>query len=383
MKTLFFAGITAIATAGAFGGLPVSAQTMTQGSGVAEPLPQISKEAAAGYAADMPVKAPRGAPIGYSNGVYVWADGSYQSMSLPHVNLGLSQMTTPLQTFGQQFASFDPRADGYGVRGGIGYIFRDGTFPRALGSNARIELNASYVRLTDSQSAISTLPGTLLFQHVDGRISFFGGCITCTVASSLNSLYDTWYVNLKGASDFRTGNVTLTPSIIVFGGRGRNNQDFLQTAGPPFAPPFNNYQIDSRLSWTDWGARAGLDMTVDITPTVAFGLGGNIGFASRRVSLSATEPQVLSALADSFATSATVTPFLANAEASVSYKPWAMTTVKVFGGLDYDSKVPGTLAPTWFSPAFGFVSALSPMAIAYAHETRWYVGGGVAMKFAQ
>ena len=152
-----------------------------------------------------------------------------------------------------------PAGTGYGVEGGIGYVFRDGTFPRFWGSNVRLELDGSYVRLTDSQSAALTLPGTITFQHVDGRISFFGGCSPCSVASSLQSVYDTWHINLKAASDFKTGAVTVTSTFVVFGGRGQNQQDFLQTV-TSFAPPNNNYQVDSSLKWTDWGARAGVDL---------------------------------------------------------------------------------------------------------------------------
>jgi hypothetical protein len=71
-------------------------------------------------------------------------------------------------------AVFNPTVTGYGADVAFGYVLPSGMRPAGLGSNVRIEFDASCVNDTDSQSSqvnlgASGLPGSIAFLHVNGR----------------------------------------------------------------------------------------------------------------------------------------------------------------------------------------------------------------------
>jgi len=322
-----------------------------------------------------------------ANGIYLWLDGSSQSVALPKFDLGVERDTATGFSAGP-FESYTPRASGYGIVGGIGYRLPHGTIPAAFGSNVRIEFGGSYVDAKASQSGSGAAGGSpgLLWQFVNGLMFVDTGCGvgTCTTSSTLDTHYRSWNVNLKAVSDFRFGNVTLSPSILAFGGETRNNQSFLQnvfTAG--FANGF--YSANSSLRWTDWGARLGLAATLGLTDTIAITLGGNVGVADRSVSLAASDNCVC-ALAfigsSTIGASATTAAFLANAEAGLNVKAAPAVTFRAFGGLNYDSRVPGISAPT-HSGAVAVSTFGTPAGIKYEGLTSWYVGGGLIVAFGR
>jgi hypothetical protein len=184
------------------------------------------------------------------------------------------------------------------------------------------------------------------------------------------------------------GVVTWTPSITAFGGEARNNQDFSQLiTGPGFA---FNYSAATSLRWTDWGIKAGLDAKVDLSPVIALGLGGTVGFAGRTASLTGNDdcirldaPGGCTGFADTnqsaVAASTTATPLLANAEARVFVTPWRNFALKGFVGLNYDSRVPGILKGTWAGDASSDTVA-TPASIRFESLTSWYTGGGLTVK---
>jgi len=72
--------------------------------------------------------------------------------------------------------------------------------------------------------------------------------------------------------------------------------------------------------------------------------------------------------------------FLANVEASAGWKVSPSTTMRGFVGANYDDKVPGITRPVFSGPVNG-PTGLTPAGIFYAHETSYYAGGGVTVKF--
>ena len=74
--------------------------------------------------------------------------------------------------------------------------------------------------------------------------------------------------------------------------------------------------------------------------------------------------------------SARTTPFLANAEASLTAKP----IVRAFAGLNYDSRVPG-ISPTRFTGPPGSPTSTTPAGINFSGLTSYDAGGGVIVKF--
>jgi hypothetical protein len=182
---------------------------------------------------------------------------------------------------------------------------------------------------------------------------------------------------------------------MVFGGRASNDQTFSQHFS--FAPApvaFGiNYRADTSLDWTDIGVRAGLDATLNLTSTFAIGAGGTIGVAHRSASLSGNDTctngggnaECLTNPASILSANATSTPFLANAEARAVYRPSANIALRAFGGMNYDSKVPGVSASTFSTtviPTPAPPNNQGPASgIKFSSETSWYAGGGVLVKF--
>jgi hypothetical protein len=340
-------------------------------------------------AADMPVKAPRTAAVSSANGFYFWLDGTYQSIPLPTYNLGFK--TNPLGTATSIPSDvYDPRATGWGIAGALGYILPYGTLSPAFGSDARIEVVASYVKASDTQKTASAAGENFSLAGVGGVSIISVDCVTlCHTSSSLTSDYAAWQVNLKLASDFKVGAVIITPSISLLGGDTHNDQTLTQLLSNPLGFA-SNYNAQSSLHWRDWGAKVGLDAKASITSWMAVGLGGSVGLASRSASLSANDASTSSvagfARAESAGASANTTPVIANLEGNITFTPFRSVAIKAFTGLNFDSRVPGIAAPNYL-PTFatgGFgpgTVVASPVGINFSNETSWYAGGGVIVKF--
>ena len=192
---------------------------------------------------------------------------------------------------------------------------------------------------------------------------------------------------LMAATDFRFGSVSLTPSITVFGGRSYIAQDFFEISADLAGNPSSveGYAATSTLRWTDVGAKFGLEGRAELTPILGVGLKGSVGAANRNVNLTAHDAPgfVLSLFFPpaSIDTSTNTVPFLANGEASIFVKsPSSNAMLRVFGGINYDSRIPGISAPVIVSSVPGTPGI--PAGIKFDAATSFYVGGGMHMKFA-
>jgi hypothetical protein len=330
-------------------------------------------------AADMLVKAPA-APVAQPGSFYAWADGSWQDINLPEYGLGRRNLDPASGDLGVA-QTFKPRVDGAGGAAAIGYVVPYGIFGSAFGSNLRFELGGSYAKATGSSSGFTTFPLNSTVQLVNGLVTPAVGCGPpgCAEASTLSTDYTTWQINLKGASDFKFGVATLTPSLSVFGGDTHDDQTLNQSFG--FVPAlFPDYTAISSLRWSDWGAKFGLDTKIPVAPWLTLGLGGYAGVADRNATLGASDSCpacTFVATGSAISSSATAVPFLGNAEASVIVTPWNAVSVKAFGGLNYDSKVPGISSPSFggAAPAVLPDTVGTPAGIKFASETSYYAGG--------
>jgi hypothetical protein len=318
-----------------------------------------------------------------SGGFYVSTDGSYQSMNLPTYSLGWQNLSEPSLARLGAVQNFEPRTGGYGVRGAIGYRFP---------SNARIELGGSYLNAYLSQTELFTSSGSL--DHALLRVSGRGGTNFGTGAgsrftSTLESKVAAWNAYLKAADEVRTGAVTFSPSVAVFGGQSTVNQALRQYASfVATGAVFETYTADSSLKWSDWGGRLGFDSSVEISRSLVLGLGGWIGVAHRSVDMSANDANDSGGVAfdgaSSVKASSTTMPILANAEASVTAMPFAGTAVKAFAGLNYDNRVPGISGPVLPGGAglcCNGASVGTPAGIKFESELSWYAGGGLTVKY--
>ena len=329
-----------------------------------------------------------------AGGYYVWVDGMYDHVPLPKYSLGLhtdSNAGSPTIDYGAAQA-FDPRLDGGGVRGAIGYMFP--------GSTVRIEIGGSYIGANGStvQDSTYTTYLALPLQFLNGTLApsawackASGPLIPCFINGNLGTDYTAWQFNGKVAADYNYGSVTLTPSGAIFGGISTAEQSLVQSFERiiyPFVPPgplvvqTGSYSAVTRLRWTDIGARAGLDISAPLTPALTVALGGWVGLAERWTSLQGSDS---GASSDGFYNAASTLSisdskgvFLANAEARFVYRFNPMLALRGFAGLNYDGSVPGIASPTYGGYYFGPISPTTA-SIHYAHETSYYAGGGVSV----
>ena len=333
----------------------------------------------AAIASDMPLKAP--VASAQSSGMYLWTDGSYQSVKLPTYNLGVQIFPAP-GTAGQA-ASFDQRLPGYGISGGVGFILPNGAFLSNFGRNARIEFGGSYVNAKLSPSASLASGGVGTVPHLDGTTPISSGCgAGCISTSNLSNSFSSWQASGRFLTDIQANGITWTPSLKVFGGRSRNEQGLSDRMSFVGSASFAQYDATTTLNWTDWGARLGLSGAVPLTDRLTFGAGGNVGLAARRVSLSGSDSSYVSVIpgvlnVSSISTSRSATPFLVNAETSLVFKMAPGWSLRTFAGLDYDSKVPGVLAPIAVSGG----GTGTPAGIKYEAATSYYAGGGLTVQF--
>jgi hypothetical protein len=346
------------------------------------------------FAADVPgpvYKIPPNAAIS-TNNWYVSIDGAWQNVHLPDYALGLRAVSGPGFDLGV-LQSFRQRQDGYLIRGAVGYMLPPGTL-NFLGANARLEIGGLYGHASGLQTGTSGVGpnvGTVFLNGSGTNIMFFCNApvFSCTAASSQDTEYSNWQVHGKVAGDHRFDIVTATPSLALFGGSARNNQSLAQSFTQFLGGAVNNtgtYNASTSMRWTDVGVRAGLDVKLDLTSSVAVGVGGFAGFARRNVSFSGADigtdtlgGTVLTG-ASTIATSANVTPFIANLEGGVAWKWLPTLTVRGFVGLNYDSKVPGIVSPSFAGP-IGLGPTRSPAGVSFQSEKSYYAGGGVNWVF--
>jgi len=324
---------------------------------------------------------------------YARAGASYQSMDLPSVDLGQKRLGfavvggLAVNSNGGPIATFNPVASGYGVDGAFGYFLPPGVVSPTFGARPRVEFYASYIRATDNQSSATTLlPGTSSFQHVNGVLSFFliCGADPCPTTSSLQSKYEAWHVGTKASSDFAMGPLTLTPSLAIFGGEARNQQQLFQSTSfvTVVANPVTLFETASETATDRFGSRIGLNGKYDVMSWLALGLGGNLGLAARNIRLHAYDNSSSAGGKDTFTAGKNVADFTAGAEASVIARAGANISFKLFGGFTYDNNVPGITAQNYTGVLFNN-NPVTPVGIKTEGEIGYYAGLAMTIKFGQ
>ncbi len=258
--------------------------------GVSAALLSVLATTMAVQAVDFPVKSQRIMSAPDRSGFYASIDGSQQTVNLPTYDLGWK-----LRNFGPEVGlgpseTYNPRVNGYGLSGALGYVVPDGTFSSFWGESVRFEIKAAYTHAEGTAAGRGPNNDGFAAQLLDGSFgetNGFGPASGVHTWSTLATDYSAWNVSLKVAADHRMGALTLTPSLTVFGGHANNDQRFFQELGTGPGPGSRNYRAASSVQWMDWGAKLGLDGKLQITDWLNVGLGGNIGTAFRDVSMSA------------------------------------------------------------------------------------------------
>jgi hypothetical protein len=340
------------------------------------------------YAADMPGKSGLRTISQESRDWYVWVDGSAYSVPLPRYDISfVRNIGTPFAVDLGSADSFDPRATGGGATAGFGLRLADPPPWPFLGSNTRIELSGAYIH-ADARQSSGTRPIVLFsLLQVSGRVfdgPFF--CVTCSIASSLDTSYQTGQAHLRLATDHVRGPLTFTPSLGAFYGRGRIAQDGTQVLSRAIV---STYTVSSTLKWTDWGAKLAGDISLAVSPRVTLGLGGGVALAARDVSFGASDvisgyPVVpaASTLTSAASDSATTPATILNGEARMLFRPADHALLKVFAGVTQDNRVPGVASAHFCCfPLQGAPGQQgTPARILFSRETSWYAGAGLTVQ---
>ncbi len=216
------------------------------------------------------------------SGYYVWVDGMYERVNLPTYTLGFKAV----ESLGGGFAgrdigavqSFDPRLNGAGVRGAIGYL--------VPGSSLRLEAGASFVAADASQSQSGTAGSFVGLQFLNGSFANNAfNCVgfVCSVSGTLKTDYTAWQLNGKALYDWRFGGLTVTPSAALFGGSARAKQTLSQSftqspvGGAPRSIPVIMRRI-RRCAGLTWGRAS--DWTLPLRSPTPSRSGSAAGSAS-------------------------------------------------------------------------------------------------------
>jgi hypothetical protein len=359
--------------------------------GRVEPLPKASKQARTGsaaavspaaasaYAAFMPVyKAPAAAAV--NGNLYFSLDSMYDRVHVPAYSLGMRNVDATNITNIGPLQTYDPGLNGVGVRSAIGYFLP--------GTSTRFELGGSYVGANGSQSQFTTTTATdVAIQLISGRqpgSAFVGPTFNPTTSGNFSTDYSAWQFNGKVANDWKYGLVTVTPSLAVFGGNTRVGQALTQSMLQPITNNRLAYSADTTERWTDIGARVGVDVSAPVTTALTVGIGSWVGVANRRTSLSGNDTSTSNNSGFNGSSTLSINDnknvFLANVEGGFAYKLTQIVALRGFAGLNYDGSVPG-IAPPSFTGGASTATSTTAASIYYAHETSYYAGGGVLVKW--
>jgi len=178
------------------------------------------------------------------------------------------------------------------------------------------------------------------------------------------------------------GPVSVSPFLALLGGSNHNNQTFVQTIvqGPPPVTNWGPYSANTSLTWNDFGGRLGLDATAPLASWLAWSFSGSVGIADRMVSLIGSDSISVFGLPPTSAVSgsATTTAFMANLETGFAVKALPSLTLRAFGGVNFDNRVPGISQQQL---QFNGAPLPPPASISFSNETSYYAGGGASWRF--
>jgi hypothetical protein len=198
-----------------------------------------------------------------------------------------------------------------------------------------------------------------------------------------------WQAGGKIAYDMQwAGPVSVSPFVVLSGGSSRSRQSvsqtFLQTGGG--GTDNGTYGANTDLTWNDFGGRIGLDAVAPVTNWLSWSFAGSVGLADRMASLTGSDsaantgavPGVFNG-GSAISASAMTTALVANLESGFAIKPMPSVTLRAFGGVNFDNRVPGITAPSFTGSVFTPTSTAA--SISFSSETNYYAGAGAIWKF--
>lgn len=330
----------------------------------------VVRVAAVSFAIQTSALAQDGMPVTTaSNGVFFSASTDYRSIVTPSYALGAHEVNVVTADDAGPVHVARPRVTGAGVQATLGWIGPAGSSLAAFGPNTRVALTGGYFEAdgTDNGLATPVFPAWVL---LDGTAWYACDCITSQLTTRLSG----WNVGLNASADIRQGQMVWTPSFALVAASARNKQTLVQ------ADPTDLYNAVTRLRWNDLGVKAGLALSMPLDPVVEWSFGGTLAVLYRHARLSGSDFLDVSGtdIGSSIALSSDTWAFVPALQARVAIRPSPDIQIAVHGGVEWDTRAPRIIAPSFADFPFGSAQSAG---LGFATQTSYSIGGSFTYVF--
>jgi hypothetical protein len=309
------------------------------------------------------------APATTSDGVFFSASADYRSIVTPSYALGAHEVNIATFDDAGSVHVVKPRVTGAGVQATLGLIAPAGSPLAAFGSNTRLALTGGYFEADGTNNGLATpfFPAWVL---LDGTAWYACDCITSQLTTKLSG----WNVGLTASSDIRHGQIVWTPSFGLVVASTRNKQTLLQS------DPDDLYSAETRLRWNDVGVKTALAFSVPLAPTVEWSLEGTLAVLYRRANFSGSDFLDVSGtdIGSSISLNANTWTFVPALQTQIVMRPAPNIQVSAFGGVEWDTRTPQIIAPSFADFPFGPGQSAG---LGFSTQTGYRVGGSFTYAF--
>jgi hypothetical protein len=304
-----------------------------------------------------------------SDGVYFSASGDYRSIVTPSYSLGAHEINITTFDDAGPVHVVRPRVTGAGMQATLGLIAPAGSSLAAFGSNARLALTGGYFQANGTNNGLATpfFPAWVL---LDGTAWYACDCITSQLTTKLSG----WNVGLIASGDIRFGQIVWTPSFAFVTASTRNQQTLVQSDSTDL------YNAVTRLRWNDIGVRAGLAVSMPVSPAAEWSLGGTLALLYRRASLSGSDFLDVSGtdIGSSIARSTNTWTIVPALQTQIAIRAFPNLQISVSGGIEWNARTPQIIAPSFADFPFG---QGQPASLGFSTQTSYRIGGSFTYAF--
>jgi hypothetical protein len=304
-----------------------------------------------------------------SDGVFFSAGADYRSIVTPTYSLGAHEVDIVTSDDAGSVHVVKPRVTGAGVQATLGMIAPAGSSLAMLGSNTRLAVTGGYFEATGTSNGLAApiFPAWVL---LDGTAWYACDCITSQLTTKLSG----WNVGLNASADMRQGQIVWTPSFAMVTASTRNTQTLIQ------ADSTDLYSATTRLRWNDFGAKAGLALSVPVNPNVEWSFGGTVALLYRQAKLSGSDFLDVAGtdIGSSIALKSDTWALVPALQTQVAIRPSQNLQIAVFGSVEWDTRTPKIISPSFADFPFGPGQSAG---LGFSTQTSYRVGGSFIYAF--
>jgi hypothetical protein len=304
-----------------------------------------------------------------SDGVFFSAGADYRSIVTPSYALGAHEVNVVTSDDAGSVHVVKPRVTGAGAQATLGLIAPPGSSLAVFGSNARLAFTGGYFEAdgTSNGLAMPVFPAWVL---LDGTAWYACDCITSQLTTKLSA----WNVGLNASAEMRRGQIVLTPSVAIVTASTRNRQTLIQ------ADSTDLYSAVTQLRWNDVGVKAGLALSMPVSPAVEWSTGATLAVLYRQAKLSGSDFLDVSGtdIGSSVTRKADTWTLVPALQTQIAIRLSPDFQLDIFGGVEWDTRTPRIVAPSFADFPFG---PGQPASLAFSTQTGYRVGGSLTYTF--